>query len=197
MKQRRMCLAGIIATALVSTVVLAPGARATATVTGSPLTCNTAAYSNGTSVVADPGDPFTLDFQGPNCATTTLTFNAAVLSTSIASGDNIGADGTSLTFLVSPSAAGGSYNMTIQTGGQTAKTIAVTVTGGASSDTTASTSNDEVGPPSWHKAYQRPNKDAVCQTGWNPSYAAWANNNSGGWVCVQELYYSGGSWHTR
>lgn len=193
MKQPTIKIAAAVAALLVGAIGTAPGAQSAAVVTGSPLTCNTAAYINTTSVVADPGDAFSLNFQGPNCSTTTLTFDA-VLTTSILSGANIGADGTTLTFLVDPTAAGGSYDMTIQTTGQAAKTIGVTVTG-ASGGTTAS--DNEVGPPSWHKSYQRANKEEACQSGWNPSYAAWANSNSGGWVCVQELYYSGGTWLTR
>lgn len=161
-------------------------AHATAVVSGMT-TCDVAIYSGTTSVTADPGDTFTLNFQG-DCTNTVITYDSAIAFAVPSGSPILNANATAL-FTVSSSASAGAHNMSITLSGTT-KTIAVTVSG-----STGSTEGD--GPPSWWKAYQRATKETACNTGWNPSYAMWANNNSGGWVCVQELYYSGGTWLTR
>ena len=174
-------------------VWLSSSASGAAVVTNNPLACDTGVYTGGTTVTASPGDTFTLDFVdggAGGCAGTTITYDTAALSAAVANGGSLTAG--PLVFTVLAGATSGAHNMTLTTSvaTPTTRSIAVTISGGAS------TSGRDA-PPSWWKAYQRATKDTACNNGWNPSYAMWANSNSGGWVCVQELYYSGGTWLTR
>lgn len=54
------------------------------------------------------------------------------------------------------------------------------------------------GPPPWLQAYGRA-AGATCDAGWNPSWAQWPNNNTGGFVCVRTITYNNatGGWDTR
>ena len=44
-------------------------------------------------------------------------------------------------------------------------------------------------PPDWFQSYQRGSAVEACQTTWNPSWAMWANNGTGGFVCVRTTYF--------
>lgn len=44
-------------------------------------------------------------------------------------------------------------------------------------------------PPDWFQSYQRGSVVEDCATAWNPSWAMWANNGTGGFVCVRTQYY--------
>jgi hypothetical protein len=41
--------------------------------------------------------------------------------------------------------------------------------------------------PDWVQAYQRSSSDATCEDGWAPSWDYWANEGTGGWVCVRSV----------
>jgi predicted outer membrane repeat protein len=51
-------------------------------------------------------------------------------------------------------------------------------------------------PPPWLQAYQRESLDQECLPGWNPSWAQWPNDHTGGWTCERRLYWnvSTGDW---
>lgn len=57
----------------------------------------------------------------------------------------------------------------------------------------------DAGPAPWPQAIGRATKDDVCPATYGPSWAQWPNNNTGGWVCVREYFYSGstGLWGYR
>lgn len=44
-------------------------------------------------------------------------------------------------------------------------------------------------PPSWYQAYQRASADEECESGWDPSWAEWANDFSGGWTCERTIMW--------
>ena len=48
-------------------------------------------------------------------------------------------------------------------------------------------------PPAWLQAYGRQQAD-MCRVGWDPSWAEWANNQTGGWVCERTILWDGTSW---
>lgn len=39
----------------------------------------------------------------------------------------------------------------------------------------------------WHQAVGRASADAVCEEGWNPSWAEWMNGNTGGFTCERVI----------
>jgi hypothetical protein len=41
--------------------------------------------------------------------------------------------------------------------------------------------------PWWVQAYGRANKDATCESGWEPSWQEWAASVTGGWVCTRSI----------
>lgn len=45
-------------------------------------------------------------------------------------------------------------------------------------------------PPSWHQSFGRLSASEPCPAGWNPSWAQWMNNGSGGFVCNREIYWN-------
>jgi len=51
------------------------------------------------------------------------------------------------------------------------------------------TSGSSPYPPDWFQGYQRGSAVEACQTTWNPSWAMWANNGTGGFVCVRTTYF--------
>lgn len=70
----------------------------------------------------------------------------------------------------------------------TSNSYSMTVAGGGDGST----------PPPWHQAYGR-GATETCNAGWNPSWAQWPNNNTGGFVCVRSLVYnnSTATWDAR
>ncbi len=54
-------------------------------------------------------------------------------------------------------------------------------------------------PPDWFQSYQRGSIAENCANTWNPSWAMWANNGTGGFVCVRTQYYDPGlaAWSYR
>jgi len=54
-------------------------------------------------------------------------------------------------------------------------------------------------PPDWFQSYQRGSVVENCAPTWNPSWAMWANNGTGGFVCVRTNYYDPGlaAWSYR
>jgi len=57
------------------------------------------------------------------------------------------------------------------------------------SNTISFTSGSSPYPPDWFQSYQRGSAVEACQTTWNPSWAMWANNGTGGFVCVRTTYF--------
>ena len=41
--------------------------------------------------------------------------------------------------------------------------------------------------PGWKQAYGRASADATCEDGWSPSWQAWAEPVTGGWVCTRTI----------
>ena len=41
--------------------------------------------------------------------------------------------------------------------------------------------------PAWVQAYGRDDADASCEDGWSPSWQAWAEPVTGGWVCTRSI----------
>ncbi len=41
--------------------------------------------------------------------------------------------------------------------------------------------------PDWVQAYGRASATATCLDGWNPSYAMWPHDGTGGWVCDRSI----------
>jgi hypothetical protein len=41
--------------------------------------------------------------------------------------------------------------------------------------------------PAWVQAYGRPDADATCDAGWDPSWQEWAVPATGGWVCTRAI----------
>ena len=41
--------------------------------------------------------------------------------------------------------------------------------------------------PTWHQSFGRASSEALCPAGWVPSWAAWAQGSTGGWVCNREV----------
>lgn len=53
-------------------------------------------------------------------------------------------------------------------------------------------------PPPWFQSYGRGAAES-CTAGWNPSWAEWPNNHTGGFVCVRNVVYNNatGAWDAR
>jgi hypothetical protein len=60
--------------------------------------------------------------------------------------------------------------------------------GGGTSDPEASST-----PPPWLQSYGR-KADGICRTGWHASWAEWAVDKSGGWVCNRTVFWNGSAW---
>jgi hypothetical protein len=45
-------------------------------------------------------------------------------------------------------------------------------------------------PPPWLQAYQRPGPTSACMDGWNPSWALWPENGTGGYTCERTELWS-------
>lgn len=157
------------------------------------------AYDGLATFSGVPGDTFTISFVGCDPSTLgtpeTIVFDTATVTgpAGVTSPYTVNVDGP-IVFTIASGATNGTYPSAILFTTLN-KGVSVTVSGGAAADTTSTDSAP--GPAPWFKAYQRHTKEETCNTGWNPSYAQWANNHSGGWVCVQELYYTGSTWATR
>lgn len=52
-------------------------------------------------------------------------------------------------------------------------------------------------PPPWLRAYERPAASATCAEGWNPSWAMWPNEHTGGFTCESRMEYVNGNWRER
>lgn len=50
-------------------------------------------------------------------------------------------------------------------------------------------------PPSWFQATGRRSMQEPCEPGWNPSWAQWMNDGSGGYVCMREIYWDIRTWN--
>lgn len=52
-------------------------------------------------------------------------------------------------------------------------------------------------PAPWLQAYQRTTATSVCSEGWNPSWAMWPNEHTGGFTCERRIEYLNGTWSER
>ncbi len=48
-------------------------------------------------------------------------------------------------------------------------------------------------PPPWLQSYGR-RESEICRDGWHSSWAEWAINKTGGWVCNRTVFYNGSTW---
>lgn len=99
------------------------------------------------------------------------------------------AAGASATYVVP-----GTQDLNLVMGGG-ARTWTLSCGGGSGgSSEPASPSAGQTGrnaPPAWLQAYGRKDKTEKCAEGWGPSYAAWMNDNRGGWTCDRIVLASG------
>lgn len=87
----------------------------------------------------------------------------------------------------------GTYIFTVSASNSvgTATTSAITITvttDGSSADTVQIAS-----PRPWLQSYGRSVNDE-CKPGWQPSWAEWARDKTGGWVCNRTVYWNGSTW---
>ena len=82
-----------------------------------------------------------------------------------------------------------SVSATNSQGTATTSSITVTVSGGGSGSATEPAS----GPAPWLQAYGRAQNDA-CRAGWHASWAEWAVDKTGGWVCNRTVFWNGSAW---
>lgn len=86
----------------------------------------------------------------------------------------------------------GSYTFTVSAtnsqGTATTSSITITVSGGGGNATAPAS-----GPAPWLQSYGRVQSDA-CRAGWHASWAEWAVDKSGGWVCNRTVFWNGSSW---
>lgn len=182
----RKSLVAILGTALsAAAITVAPSASA-ADLGTAFVSCTL--YNGAASFTGVPGDTFTLNFQGcGGGGAGDITWDSATITgpAGWTSPRTVNADGPQV-FTIAAGAASGTYANGVYFV-TPARGVSVTVSGGSGGSSL----------PSWWKQYQRVNREEACRTGWNPTYGMWANGGRGGWTCVQELYYSGGSWLTR
>ncbi len=98
---------------------------------------------------------------------------------------------TSITFpagVLTAGAAGATQMLLSDDGGAPTATNTITFTPGSGPN-----------PPDWFQNYQRGSVAEDCAPTWNPSWAMWANNSTGGFVCVRTQYYDPGlaAWSYR
>lgn len=84
-----------------------------------------------------------------------------------------------------PSTAGTDYFFIMGNTGTKFWSVSITVAGGSS--------NAGDTPPPWLQAYGRHQAD-TCRVGWHPSWAEWAVDKTGGWVCERTIMWDGTTW---
>ena len=182
----------LLAVAVGAATVVASSEAAAVTYTGpDPIYCSTPG-----SFVVDgvAGDSFSVNFS--NCATTylTLTYDTALLSATLSSGATITSNQT-VTFTIRPGAAPAMYAAAVslvRSGTGTTKLGRLNfLSSGAGA---APSSGAGAAPPPWLQSYALSEGANGCAEGWSPSWAAWANDGTGGPVCNRVVLFDNGEW---
>ena len=174
----------LLAVAVGAATVVASSEAAAVTYTGpDPIYCSTPG-----SFVVDgvAGDSFSVNFS--NCGTTylTLTYDTALLSATLSSGATITSNQT-VTFTIRPGAAPAMYAAAVslvRSGTGTTKLGRLNVL----------SSGAGAAPPPWLQSYALSDGANGCAEGWSPSWAAWANDGTGGPVCNRVVLFDNGEW---
>ena len=66
--------------------------------------------------------------------------------------------------------------------------LQATATGGAPSNVVEIDIFGDKDLTIWHQAYGRSTSESTCTEGWQPSWAQWPNDGSGGFVCNRQIY---------
>ena len=168
--------------------VTAASEAAAVTYTGAdPIYCSTPG-----SFVVDgvAGDSFSVNFSncsvGPGGSQLTLTYDTALLSATLSSGATITSDQT-VTFTIRPGVSPAMYAAAVtlvQAGSGTTKLGRLNVL----------SSGAGAAPLPWLQSYAPTDGTTGCAEGWSPSWAAWANDGTGGPVCNRVVLFDNGEW---
>jgi hypothetical protein len=149
-----------------------------------PINCSTPG-----SFVVDgvAGDSFSVNFSSCSGSTyLTLTYDTALLSATLSSGATITSNQT-VTFTIRPGAAPAMYAAAVslvRSGTGTTKLGRLNVL----------SSGAGAAPPPWLQSYALSDGANGCAEGWSPSWAAWANDGTGGPVCNRVVLFDNGEW---
>jgi hypothetical protein len=166
--------------------VAAASEAAAVTYTGDdPIYCSTPG-----SFVVDgvAGDSFSVNFSSCSRSTyLTLTYDTALLSATLSSGATITKNQT-VTFTIRPGVSPAMYAAAVtlvQTPGGATKLGRLNVL----------SSGAGAAPPPWLQSYALSDGANGCAEGWSPSWAAWANDGTGGPVCNRVVLFDNGEWN--
>jgi hypothetical protein len=175
----------LLAVAVGAATVVASSEAAAVTYTGEdPINCSTPG-----SFVVDgvAGDSFSVNFSSCSGSTyLTLTYDTALLSATLSSGATITSNQT-VTFTIRPGAAPAMYAAAVslvRSGTGTTKLGRLNVL----------SSGAGAAPPPWLQSYALSDGANGCAEGWSPSWAAWANDGTGGPVCNRVVLFDNGEW---
>jgi len=175
----------LLAVAVGAATVVASSEAAAVTYTGEdPIHCSTPG-----SFVVDgvSGDSFSVNFSSCSGSTyLTLTYDTALLSATLSSGATITSNQT-VTFTIRPGAAPAMYAAAVslvRSGTGTTKLGRLNVL----------SSGAGAAPPPWLQSYALSDGANGCAEGWSPSWAAWANDGTGGPVCNRVVLFDNGEW---
>jgi len=175
----------LLAVAVGAATVVASSEVAAVTYTGEdPINCSTPG-----SFVVDgvAGDSFSVNFSSCGGSTyLTLTYDTALLSATLSSGATITSNQT-VTFTIRPGAAPAMYAAAVSlvhSGTGTTKLGRLNVL----------SSGAGAAPPPWLQSYALSDGANGCAEGWSPSWAAWANDGTGGPVCNRVVLFDNGEW---
>ena len=175
----------LLAVAVGAATVVASSEAAAVTYTGpDPIYCSTPG-----SFVVDgvAGDSFSVNFSSCSGSTyLTLTYDTALLSATLSSGATITTNQT-VTFTIRPGAAPAMYAAAVSlvhSGSGTTKLGRLNVL----------SSGAGAAPPPWLQSYALSDGANGCAEGWSPSWAAWANDGTGGPVCNRVVLFDNGEW---
>jgi len=175
----------LLAVAVGVATVVASSEAAAVTYTGDdPINCSTPG-----SFVVDgvAGDSFSVNFSSCSGSTyLTLTYDTALLSATLSSGATITSNQT-VTFTIRPGAAPAMYAAAVslvRSGTLTTKLGRLNVL----------SSGAGAAPLPWLQSYALSDGANGCAEGWSPSWAAWANDGTGGPVCNRVVLFDNGEW---
>ncbi len=203
LKSASMALAFVVGLA---SLLTATPAQASTTIQVTDVDCQTGTLI-GTPITAAPGDvlEFILSSTGTAvCDTGYVAQSLVDSSTSIDVNSNTGvppvstsgADwtfstaGRFTTLQVTLGSTLGTSTIQLWTGSTYSTTWTVTIATGGGGDGASASSRT---PPPWLQSHGRTQHEK-CRTGWHPSWAEWAVDKTGGWVCNRTVYWSGSTW---
>jgi hypothetical protein len=180
-----------------------PTATPSSAVTGSSPTVTlnwTTAFTPNANITVNIGS-FTTN-ASTNCASSAITLKIGGNPVLV---NNCVWDAVTNTFTLTPATLGVtrlSFPAGVLTAGAAGATqMLLSDDGGAptATNTITVTSASAPYPPDWFQSYQRGSVVENCAPTWNPSWAMWANNGTGGFVCVRTNYYDPGlaAWSYR